>query len=517
MRRALQAGIRAGRPRGRPKTIPAPVGGWNTRDLITAMPPGDAALLDNFIAYPGEVKLRRGSANHATGFPATKLIQSLLPYHPKTGTGSKLFAATNAGIYDATAAGAIGASVASCTNAQWQHVNYTNSANSWLIAVNGTDDMKEYDGTTWTTVVNLSAGFLTNILIGVEVYQQRLYFVPSNELAFWYLPTGSVTGTAVRYNLGQICRRGGRLQAIGTWTMDAGEGTDDHLVAITSEGEVCVFKGTDPADPANWTFIGNYFVGKPLGRRCLTKHGGDLLMILDRGVFPISKSLQSKTVDSTVAITDKIEPTFVNRTLGLSSTFGWEICINTAESYILVNVPSTENEQFVMASQNGSWSRFLGWNAECFSMFNGNLYYGTLEKVVKASSGASDVMGAIQGDIVPAFNYFGDRLRTKHIDLIRCIFTSDGPFSYSMGACLDYVIKAPTVTVSASATTASLWDVALWDGALWAVDYLVSKEWRTLFNVPFFCFTPYIRVSSSTVRPSFIAVDYSYSETTNVL
>ena len=257
---------------------------------------------------------------------------------------------------------------------------------------------------------------------------------------------------------------------LGLWTLE--KDFDDHLVAITSEGEICIFKGHDaPDDPdGNWRFVGNYYIGRPLGRRCLYKYGGDLLMILEHGVFPISKALQSQTIDKTVAVTDKIKPEFQRQALSVGGNFGWEICYYPAENFLVVNVPTSPNIQFTMASQSSSWCRFLSWDADCWAVFNGNLYYGTLEKVVKASIGSTDLGEAIQGDIVPAFNYFSTRIGTKHVDLIRIIWTSDGPFGYSIGACTDYIVSPPSVSVSASSTTLALWDVALWDRATWGTD-----------------------------------------------
>jgi len=217
------------------------------------MPPTDAVLVQNVICYPGEVKMRRGSSDHATGFPSGKEVESLMDYNPQGTSGAKLFAATNTAFYDVTTPGAIGASVVTTTNGKWQHVNFTNSAGSWLIAVNGVDNMQQWNGTVWASVANLSGSFPTTTIIGITIFKQRLIFVPKDELSFWYLPTGAVTGTALRFNLGQICRRGGRVMAALAWTIDGGNGSDDQLVLITTEGEVIVYAGDDPSNPLLWS------------------------------------------------------------------------------------------------------------------------------------------------------------------------------------------------------------------------------------------------------------------------
>jgi hypothetical protein len=67
----------------------------------------EAIQLDNIFPGVQNVELRKGSTDWKTAAPAT--VHSLLPY---TGlTVNKLFAATNAGIYDVTTAGAFGGSV----------------------------------------------------------------------------------------------------------------------------------------------------------------------------------------------------------------------------------------------------------------------------------------------------------------------------------------------------------------------------------------------------------------------
>jgi len=491
-----------------PVTIPGPFGGWNTRDSVAAMPPTDAVLVQNVICYPGEVKMRRGSSDHATGFPSGKEVESLMDYNPQGTSGAKLFAATNTAFYDVTTPGAIGASVVTTTNGKWQHVNFTNSAGSWLIAVNGVDNMQQWNGTVWASVANLSGSFPTTTIIGITIFKQRLIFVPKDELSFWYLPTGAVTGTALRFNLGQICRRGGRVMAALAWTIDGGNGSDDQLVLITTEGEVIVYAGDDPSNPLLWSLVGVYYIGRPLGRRCLAKYGGDVLALTDRGAFPISRALQSSTVDKSTAFTDKIEPTFVTQALSLFSVFGWETVVNTAESYLLMNVPNASGSQYVMQQQSGGWSEFIGWDANCFAFFNGQLYFGSFEKVKLASAGTADGASAITANIVPAFNYLGTKGQ-KQIDLLRPIFSSNGPFSYTIGLSTDFNVTEPSTSVTGtSSLVLALWDSAVWDQGLWAGNALITKSWRTVNNFPFYAAAPYIRISSASVNVSLVAVDF---------
>src|SRR2546429_6115858 len=92
-----------------------------------------------------------------------------------------------------------------------------------------------------------------------------------------------------------------------TWTLDAGYGIDDHLVFITSNGEVVVWRLTDPTTPTGIAMIGLFQIGSPVGQRCYVKYGGDLLIITQDGVVPLSAALQSSRLNPRVSITDKIQ------------------------------------------------------------------------------------------------------------------------------------------------------------------------------------------------------------------
>ena len=45
------------------QSIPSPIGGWNARNSIAAMPPMDAVVMDNFFPDTDYVKLRSGYIN----------------------------------------------------------------------------------------------------------------------------------------------------------------------------------------------------------------------------------------------------------------------------------------------------------------------------------------------------------------------------------------------------------------------------------------------------------------------
>ena len=144
----------------RTASIPAPVGGWNTRDAISNMPPTDAVQMDNFFPEATVAALRDGYTEHVTGI--TGLPETLVAYN--SSTTDELWAVAVDSLYDVTAAGPVGAAVVTgLTNARWQHTNINTAGGDFLYMVNGSDSPLLYDGTTWTAITGVSTPAITGV------------------------------------------------------------------------------------------------------------------------------------------------------------------------------------------------------------------------------------------------------------------------------------------------------------------------------------------------------------------
>lgn len=498
-------------------SVAAPIGGWNARDSLAQLAATDCVQIDNWIVRTQALQTRLGCSNWATGMPSAP-VESLLPYEAPNPANRRLFAAVGSEFYNVTSSGAVGAAVQTAlTSARWQHVNFSNSAGHFLVTVNGADSYRYWNGTTWTAVTNFqlqphNVSFATNVFKTIALYRNRLFLTAVNELAFYFLDAGSVDGHVRIFRMGQVFKRGGRVIALGNWTIDAGDGADDHFVVVSSEGEVAVYVGDDPTSATAWSLIGVYYIGRPVGDRPLAKLSGDLLLITDRGLFPISRALQSASVDRSTALTDKIDEIFRQKTTSLFSVFGWETCLHTNESFLIVNVPDTPKVQYVMDLLTKSWSRFTGWDASCFCYFGDKLFYGTTGKVVQAYVGTSDFGSAIQSVLLTGYNYFGSRGALKQVKLLRPIFATTGAFSFTLGLLGDFRRDIPPVNLSALPSGSALWDTALWDTGIWVSDYSIIKSWRTVFNSPAYNFGISMQLASADVTVQWIAMDYVYTK-----
>ena len=470
-------------------SLTSPVGGLNSRDSIADMKPEDAIQLDNWFPGTSDIRVRRGYSSHATGLGAQ--VQSLMAYNKSDGT-QKLYAAAGTSIFNVTNAGAVGsAEVTSLSNAIWHHVNYMDSSGTnWLCCFNGTDQPRYHNGSAWVTITASSTPAITNVTTSLLdkpfTHKRRLWAVEKNSLSCWYLPADGVGGGAAEINLNGIVKRGGKIIKAGSWTIDAGEGLDDYWVAITSEGEVVVFEGTDPSAAATFSLVGVWHVGEPIGDRPMVKYGGDLLILTKQGVYPMSKALSSSEVAPNVAMTDKIQSDINSAATSFSGNFGWELFLFPKAEMLILNIPEkvgSDQIQYAMNTLTGAWGKFTNIEANCWELFGGDAYFGSNGKVFKFWSQDKDDTSNINAEAKQAFSYFGSRGLIKHFKMIRPILLSDGNPSFSAALNVDYEDVPVNASLTFSPITGGVWDAARWDAGLWGGDLAVIRDWQTLVAV----------------------------------
>lgn len=493
--------------------VPAPVGGWNAKDSLAAMRPTDAIVMDNFFPGTSDVSLRPGSSDWLTGLPDN--ARAFLPYN--TSTGGDLFVSTDNGIYEATSAGVAGAAVTTCTDGNWQSVSFINTAGAFLVAVNGVDEMKNYNGTVWTDVDAASTPAITGVattdLVNLCIHKRRLWFVEDFSMDLWYLDVDAIGGAATRFPVGPLFRRGGKVIAVDSWTIDGGRGVDDLFVIITSEGELAVYQGTDPTTIATWALVGVYYVGEPIGPKCLTRYGGDLLYIGKQGLFPLSRQLLSATIDRAQALSFKIDGAFLAATSTFGGNPGWEVCVYPDANALLVNIPisvDTVSYQYVMNNITKAWCRFIGWNARCFTVFNGELYFAGGETVYKAWGGLSDSGTPITGQVAQAYNQLNIGGQ-KNVSLVRPNVAVEGSATLALSLDADYKTNpAFTQNTFLPLTGTGIWDTSLWDTALWSSGLAtVESKWLTVPNIPGYLYSLRMQLVTSTARFAWTSTDFA--------
>ena len=496
-------------------SVPAPLGGWNSRSGLAEMKPNQAVALENWFPSTAYCEGRGGTSAHATAMTGNG--KTLAVYTPMTGT-SKMYCFTASGMYDVSSAGAVAASKATSTSGKWQYVNFGDGTNNYLICVNGTDKPVYHNGTTFVMVDGTTSPALTGIttteLIHVFVFKGRLIFIQKATLSFWYLAAGAAGGALTEFDLSTEAVKGGYIVAAASWTLDAGTGLDDYAVFVTSEGEAIVYQGTNPSSAAAWAKIGTYNVGRPLGRRCLTRYGGDLVVLTESGAFPLSKAILTAAVSYENALSYNIEPTFVESARSSGTIFGWEATVYPAHSAMIVNVPQAEDgvhTQYVMNTITKAWCKFTGWDAECFAVFNGDLYYADGTVVYKAWTGYSDAGTNITLYGKQAFNYFGDKGRTKHFDMFQPVMAVNGSsFSYLTDIDVDFRDNEITGVATFNVANRAVWDVDVWDECLWAAGLEVVKEWTSPAENVGYCAAGKLKITTNTLQVQWMSSNMMY-------
>ena len=515
MRKALFHKAARGRQVSQSYSLPAPVGGWNTRDGAANMSELDATILTNWFPETTDIRVRKGYEDYVTGITGT--VESLMVYNAEDGTQTMFGAAVDS-FYDMSSAGAVGAAVvSSLTNAHWQHVNFTiSSGTSYLCCFNGTDAPQYWDGSSWTPITGVSSPAITGItptdIISAESHKRRMWLVLNDSLDAYYLPVDSVGGAAKSIKLGGIASKGGFIQAIGTWTLDAGEGADDYWAAYTSEGQVVVYRGTDPSSSSTWSLHGVWNVGEPIGRKCLKKYNGDLLLISVHEVIPLSKLMVSSTTDSVVGITEKIAKSMSDAASSYKGLYGWELMVYSEGDMVLLNIPvleGSQSEQYAMNTVTGSWGRFTGINSSCWAIYNTQPYFGGSTVVGKFWDNLDDNGSNIVTDLKQAENYFKSRGRLKSFKSLRPIIRASGFPGVSASINVDFQDAAVGGNLSFTPSTFSLWDTALWDSGTFGEGLISISDWQTVGGVGS---SGALRMatSSSKIEVRFSASDYLY-------
>lgn len=478
------------------------------------MPETDAVVLENWFPRTSYVEIRGGYLNQLTGMTGNG--KTLAPYNTLTGS-NKLFCLTDSGVYDASSAGAAGASLAARTNGKHQWTIFGDGTTNYLILVNGVDKPLYYDGTNWIAIDAASSpalsGVATTDLIHVNVFKGRLFFIQKNSLSFWYLAAGAAGGALARFPLDGEAKLGGYLMAMATWTVDGGDGPDDRAVFITSEGEVIVYQGNNPSAAATWAKVGSYYLGKPLGRRCFAQYGSDVILVTQNGTLPLSTALQSAVIDYKLALSFKIENAFNDAARTYGSVFGWKPIVFPGQSALLVNVPKAEDgehEQYVMNTITKSWCKFTEWDAEDFAIYSGELYFTAGTKVYKAWSGTIDGANNIIAYGKTAFSYFGRKGLQKQFKMFRPVLAVNGNLSFLTDIDVDFQDGPITGTAIYTVPTAALWDVALWDQAVWAATVDVVKEWTSPDEYSGFCASAKIKIATNSLTVQWMANDFVY-------
>jgi hypothetical protein len=463
-------------------TIPAPTRGIVQHENDAYISPGAAIVSDNWVPTMKGVKLRGGCTRWCV-LPDAVPVVSAFEY--VGGNTQRMFAAQATKLYDVTAATptliASGRTSGNYSSAQLQ-----NAAAYWILAVNDTGDavLRSKNGVLWETLappavpadgasaITGPAG--TPVEFGRNLsyvckYRNRLFFIETRSMNVWYLGIDAVGGLLTKIPMSGAASRGGYLLFLCNWSIDAGDGIDDKLVVVTSEGEALIWTGNNPGDAANWRQEGRYFVGRPLGMNAHEPVGGDVLILTAEGIVPLSQTITKSSGEMELAMVSRAVKRLWREEVADKTDYPWTIRRWDEYGGIFITFPGgTPGNQTCLAMNavTGAFGRVVGWDALCFIRMRADMFFGTQGGVIMQMdrSGYDDGIPYV-ATLVGGWEMFQARTQTVHWRQARAVFTSGAvePFMPQLDATTDYVITIPPPPPPGPDPGVSdVWDQGLW-------------------------------------------------------
>jgi hypothetical protein len=326
------------------------------------------------------------------------------------------------------------------------------------------------DGTR-TLLLAALTGVDTDKISHVNVYRNRAWLVEKDTTNAHYLATDAISGAVGTVALSGVFKNGGTLLFSETWSLDAGDGLDDKIVFVSTEGDVAVYQG-DPAG-TDWSLVGLYECSPPLGKNAKLKVAGDLLLLTKIGVIPLSAIISKDPgALALAAVSRNIQPDWQAETLARSS-LPWEMVKWTDQNIAFVTCPVTSEVNdpicFAVNLESGAWSKITGWNTRCMILHDDWVYFGTnTGELIK-----TEITGADSGEVI-YYTYIGQNEhlaglgRYTTVMQARAVFRSKTIINPRIDVATDYEIDLATYPEAPVVSSGgALWDVGVWDVAQW--------------------------------------------------
>ncbi len=491
-------------------TVIAPVGGIDSTTILSAGDPLYSIYSINLLPSEYGLQVRKGYREWQIGLDdgSPLGVHTIIPFGglDDDSTNDRLFAVTNEGIWDVTAEegtptlevtftdqtneAGYGVYVHTTTAAQEELLFYADSKNGlfqyssntgiWTIpAITGTGSPSPAED-----LVIANVNFVTS-------HNGRLWLIEQNKSKAWYLPVDAVAGAAEEFFFGPKLPHGGNLAGLFPWTIDSGQGIDDHLVAIGRAGDVLPYIGTDPGSADNWQLTGKWYVGTvPKGPKFCTQSGGDLLVLSSYGLTSMNEIVvgtDGKNLDASEE-SKKISLIIKSAMEQYRTDDGWDASLMASQSNIIITRPRTGSESYIQYVRNtttNGWGLWRDAPISAFDEWNGKVYFGTKDMRVCVMDVAVDNQlitptGQINGEsikfsLLTNYQDLGEPSLKKRGKYTRPYFLASQKPSVTTKFRYDYDLNEVLNTSGDISFEGSLWDVGLWDSAIWSTTDLSAK------------------------------------------
>lgn len=431
-------------------------GGLNIADPLDNMLPQYAIQMDNIIPDLDGDRVRKGYVK-VSDKPANILIPVL------RGATKKLIAVHLGTLTVFDEDFEVETTKTGLSQRDWTFADFTDGAGSvHTIMANGADKPQDY-----TDTIN-DVGYTLDNFGSLDcplAFKNRLYFINS-DWSICYSGVQSISGELTAFGVGSYFKKGGRLLTIANWTQDGGNGSDDLLCLISTEGEVLIYSGTSPQSD-DWNMIGTFSIPKPIGKSCCEKLGGDLVIITQKGYFPLSSVLSDLRANRS-SISQKVDGITKSR----NYTRRWEIHYRPSSNWLMINVPAVSGiyayEQHVCNLNTNAWCRFVGMDANSWAVLGDDLYFCNGSGIFQADTGTTDDGANITFCVQKAYNMFQTPLKKQLMRIDPNYYSAANETIYKRIS-TDFKQGKNRIFVSRDYHQARTnWDEAMWDASNWS-------------------------------------------------
>jgi hypothetical protein len=484
-----------GRPAAQVAHFGPPLKGLSRHAELGDADPQLASILTNWIVEDDRITVRPGYIKIGQ-IAANTPISTLVPFYG--GPTPKLAAASGGKLYDTS--GAV-ISAGPYGSDSWAWTSFANLSNvDYTIMVNGVDGVISWDGTTFVHETVTAPTGETWIVPAkfdkVLSHMNRLWFADSDNLAVYYLPVQTKAGALFVVPLNAMFKRGGSIRGIYTWSVDGGRGLDDALAIFSSNGEVAIYSGVDPA--SDFKLVGVFRFDAPMSKDSIINFGGDLYAMISTGFVPMTTLIRAETEQlgkSDLGIMAEFE------TISKShrDEYGWQVMLNHHTNHAICNMPigGGKYQQMVRLMPGAIWFKWTDIPSRCWGWLNDHAYFAddTGGIYLGGTEYLNDNGANINADVRFAWSSFRSAAK-KNFKMMRLYTITDGLPRPYMDLEVDYNNVAPTnqPEITAGPSGGADWDLSAWDVSDWALATQPKQNWQGVTGLG--------RVGASRIRVS---------------
>jgi len=256
------------------------------------------------------------------------------------------------------------------------------------------------------------------------------------------------------------------------------------FIAVFAAGDVLAYSGSNPSDPTDWALVGHYRIGRPLSRLSFLAAQDDVYIITDRGYEEMSRVMSTGSSTRQVALlSDKIQLAVTDQIKTYGENIDWRVVMHQKGQMLIFTVPSSSRRYHVQNINTKAWCEFLDFSANCWAVWQGDLYFGAAGDgiIYEFNDGSvSDAGVSIRADCQQAWSDMGYSSRVKRVNLLKPFIFSDYKPNLSINVGADYNnIPLAVFEGTATSSTQAEWDTAVWDTDTWSTALENQSTWHS--------------------------------------